>query len=314
MITSQTNRTFIESEQYSSFILTNMHDGLLPENFYRNVGDFGSGETLHIKTIGEAQIQEVSEDTPITYTPIETGEVQLRITEYVGDGWYITDKVREDGAQMDALQAQRAKEATRAIQEHFETQALKTLNEGQTDADPNLVNSFAHRVASAETNNVVKVDHFIDMKIAFDKAEVPYAGRVAFVDPVVEATLNGLFQGNYAVDSNAEMQGILEGGFGREHKFVMNLFGWDLMTSNRLDKGDFSDGTTAVTGAVANVFMCIADDQCKSLMTAWRRQPSVEGDRNKDMQRDEYVQTARWGMGIQRTDTLGVLITSATNY
>lgn len=46
-LTSNT-RAFIESEQYSSFILLNLHDGLLPETFYRNVSDFGSGTTLHI--------------------------------------------------------------------------------------------------------------------------------------------------------------------------------------------------------------------------------------------------------------------------
>jgi hypothetical protein len=30
-------RAFIEAEQYSSFILLNLHDGLLPDSFYRNV-------------------------------------------------------------------------------------------------------------------------------------------------------------------------------------------------------------------------------------------------------------------------------------
>lgn len=39
---------FIESEQYSAFILRNLNDGLLPSTFYRNVSDFGSGSTLHI--------------------------------------------------------------------------------------------------------------------------------------------------------------------------------------------------------------------------------------------------------------------------
>lgn len=48
MITTATNRAFIEAEQYSSFILETMHDGLLPGGFYRNVSDFGSGEVLHI--------------------------------------------------------------------------------------------------------------------------------------------------------------------------------------------------------------------------------------------------------------------------
>jgi len=86
MITTVSNRAFIEAEQYSDFILENMHDGLLGTMFYRNVSDFQKGEVLNIKTLGEAQIQEVEEDAPIKFSPIETGEVELRITDYVGDG------------------------------------------------------------------------------------------------------------------------------------------------------------------------------------------------------------------------------------
>lgn len=78
-------RAFVEAEQYSSFILMNLHDGLLPEALYRNVSDFGSGDTLHIKTVGTATLQEAAEDTPLDYNPIESGEVTLAITDYVGD-------------------------------------------------------------------------------------------------------------------------------------------------------------------------------------------------------------------------------------
>ena len=67
------------------------------------------------------------------------------------------------------------------------------------------------------------------------------------------------------------------------------------------------------TSGVANLFMCIADDQTKSLMSAWRQQPKVEGARNKDLARDEFVQRARFGFGVQRVDTLGVLLTSDMN-
>ena len=65
---------FIESEQYSAFILRNIHDGLLPTSFYRDVSDFGSGETLHIKTIGSATLQDVEEDVPlpVTNTALDT--------------------------------------------------------------------------------------------------------------------------------------------------------------------------------------------------------------------------------------------------
>lgn len=85
-----TNSTaFIEAEQYSQFILMNLHDGLLPSSFYRDVSDFGQGTTLHIKTVGTVQIQEAAEDTPLVYNPIESGEVTLQITNYVGDAWYV---------------------------------------------------------------------------------------------------------------------------------------------------------------------------------------------------------------------------------
>lgn len=40
--------SFIEAEQYSAFILRNLHDGMLPGSFWRNVSDFGSGTTLNI--------------------------------------------------------------------------------------------------------------------------------------------------------------------------------------------------------------------------------------------------------------------------
>src|SRR6478736_905200 len=106
-ITSNT-RAFIESEVVSTFILTNLHDGLLGEQFYRNVSDFQHGDQLNIKTIGSVTIQEAAENVPLVYSPIETGTVTFRITEYKGDAWYITDDLREDGNQVDSLIAARA--------------------------------------------------------------------------------------------------------------------------------------------------------------------------------------------------------------
>lgn len=307
---------FIEAEQYSAFILRNLQDGLLPGTFYRNVSDFGSGTTLHIKTVGTVTIQDGAEEVPFDYTPIESGEVYLTITDYVGDAWYVTDELREDGAQVEALMSARSSESTRAIQEIFESRFLRKCNTSQTNANANLVNGFAHRIASAVTTsgseNTILLDHFIQMKLAFDKANAPMAGRVAIVDPVVGATLDRLVQ--ISRDVTPFGQKILENGFDREHDFLMNLYGWNIITSNRLDKGTFSDGTTSVTNAVANVFMCVADDNTKPVMAAWRRMPKVEGERNKDLRRDEFVTSARWGFGTQRKDTLGIVITSAVKF
>ena len=305
-------RSFIEAEQYSAFVLKTLHDGLLPETFYRNVSDFGAGETLRIKTIGSATLQEAAEDAPLNYNPIETGEVTMNITNYVGDAWYITDDLREDGAQIEQLAAERTAESTRALQEVFETRFLATANNAQTNANPNTINGFPHRIASAATNNVFALEHLIQMRLAFNKANVPQEGRILLVDPVVEATLNMLVQ--IGRDVTPFAQQIIEQGMARGMKYMMNLYGWEIIVSNRLPTGSFSDGTTTVTNGVANIFMCVLDDQTKPIMGAWRRQPKFEGERNKDRARDEYVMRARWGFGVQRLDTLGVLITSAVNY
>lgn len=309
--TTANTQAFIDAEVYSNFILHNLHDGLLGEQFYRNVSDFGSGTTLHIKTVGSVTIQDAAEDTPLVYNPIETGQVNLTITTQEGDAWYITDDLREDGSQIGPLLAARAAEGTRAIQESFETKFLATCNAAQTNANANTINGFAHRIASTETNNVFALDPLIKMRLAFDKANVPAVGRVFICDPVVEATLNSLVTITHDVTPfGAE---ILQKGLASGMRFVMTLFGFDIVLSNRLAHGTFSDGTTSVTNGVANVAMCVLDDQTKPIMVAWRRMPKTESERNKDLRRDEFVTTCRYGMGPQRLDTLGIIITSAVN-
>jgi hypothetical protein len=304
-------RAFIESEQYSDFILMNLHDGLLPQTFFRDVADFGSGEVLNIKTVGTVTIQEAEEDTPLVYNPIETGTITFRITEYKGDAWFVTDDLREDGTNIDRLMAERAAESTRAIQEIFETDFLATAGDYYVaNTGPNSVNGQPHLIVSAEANNIFDTSHLIRMKLAFDKANVPVAGRVAIVDPVVAATLSGLVTITHDVSPFG--QKILENGFDRDHNFLMSLFGWNIITSNRLPVGDFNDGTTSIVGGVANLFMSVLDDQTKPIMGAWRRMPKVEGERNKDRARDEFVVRCRYGFGVQRLDTLGAVVTSAS--
>lgn len=309
-VTSNT-RAFIEAEQYSDFILLNLHDGLLPESFYRNVADFLMGDTLHIKTIGTVTLQETEEDTPLAYSAIESGEITFQITEYVGDAWYVTDDLREDGAQVEQLMAARATEHTRALQERFESDFLKAAAGPFAAAtDGMAVNGFDHFIVSAETNNVFSIEHLVKLRLAADKANVPAAGRVFIVDPVVEATLN--MKVSITNDVTDFAKGILENGLASGQRFVSNWFGWDLMTSNRLYRGAANDGTTTLADAVFNIGMCVLDDQTKPVMGAWRRMPGVEGDRNKDNRRDEFVDTARYGFGIQRVDTLFCVATSPT--
>ena len=309
----------------SNFILANLHDGLLPGTFYRNVSDFPAGTQLNIKVVGAATIQDVEEDKAVTYNPIDTSTVTLAITDYIGDAWYVSDVLRQDGAQIEQLMAMRGVESTRAIQEDFETKFLRVAGiTAQTAGNKNAINGFDHRwVADAAADNSYKLglSDFIDMKLAFDKANVPQAGRIALVDPVVEATLNKLAGASISMDRNPQFQGVLEQGFERDHKFMFNLFGWDIYTSSRLPTISAAEtithngvSDTAPVGSVANIFMNVLDDSTKPIMGAWRQMPKVEGERNKDLARDEFVTRARYGFGRQRSESLGVVLTSATNY
>lgn len=324
-LTSNTT-AFVEATQYSQFILDNLHDYLLPEGLYRDVSDFGSGTTLNIKTVGTVTIQDAAEDTPLNFNPIDTGNITLTITDYVGDAWKVSDDLREDGAQIDSLMSMRAMESTRALGENHESRFLAVANAAQTAANVNLVNGRPHRWiggGSGVTTRVMSISDLIGMKLAFDKANVPAAGRMAIVDPIVEATLNSLTN-LVNVSNNPMFEGIITEGFAKDHKFVRNIFGFDIWTSNFLPVKTATEAlnassynlanTTAAIGDVANIFMCVSDDSTKPIMHAWRRAPKTEGWRDNEERADKYQVTSRFGLGAQRVDTLGTILTTTLTY
>lgn len=315
-ITSTSNPAFIEAEIYSQFLIENLHDGLLPGSLFRNVSDFGSGTTLNIPQVGEVSLQDVGENEELDAGPIDSSIVTLTITDFVGDRFYVTDKMREDGYIVEQLLQSRAMSATRAVQEHFETKMFEAVNAGQTASDPNTVNGQGHRKVATGTNKTVALDDIIDLALAFDKANAPAAGRILVVDPVVASSLDKQHvSSGFGVDRNPMFQALLEDGFAREHKFKMNLFGFDIWTSNRLPRvvsGTDVDGTTTLTAeGVANIAMCVAGDDVKPVMAAWRRMPKARTWREEKLDRDEFQTTARWGFGLQRPETAAVLVSDA---
>jgi len=317
---------FIEAQQYTAFIVENLPDMALPEGFARDVSDFASGTTLNVKTVGSRTVQDVAEGTPMNFTPIDTNTLTLTITDYIGDAWLVSDELRQDGTQIETLMAMQAMEATRGIAESTETKYLQACNDAQTAANVNLVNGRPHRwIAGGDggTSRNMTMADIIAMKFAFDKANVPQAGRIAIVDPVVEATLNSLTN-IVNVSNNPMFEGIITEGFARDHKFIRNIFGFDFYTSNKLPVATAVEAINAssyslandssVVGDVFNVFMSVLDDNTKPMMKATRTQPSVEGWRDPENREDKFQTSARFGFGAQRVDTLACIITSASTY
>lgn len=317
---------FEHAQQYSQFILDNLHDFLLPEGMWRDVTDFQTGSTLNIKTVGTVVLQDAAEDTPLVFNQIDTSTITMAITEYVGDAWAVTDDLKEDFSQIDTLMAMRGMESTRAIAELHETKFLAAAVNGQTLASTMAINGRPHRWVAGGEGSVTRkmtISDFIAMKLSFDKANVPGEGRIAIVDPIVEATLNSLTN-LVNVSNNPQFEGIVTDGFVRNHKFVRNIMGFDIYTSNKLPVKTAAEAlnassfglanTSAAVGDVANIFMSVADDTVKPMMHAWRRMPVTEGWRDEPLRSDKYQVTSKYGFGVQRLDGLGVIFTDDNTY
>jgi len=311
----------IKAQVFSEFMLEQINDGFLPDSISRDVTDFGDGDTLFIPSLGETTLRDYVEDTDVKYDSLDSGQIQLTITDYVSAASYITRKLQQDGYKAAALEAAIPREHLRLIKERWETDLLEQAN-SQTIADPNTVNNFDHRwvANSGATLGVLTLDDVLYLKLGFDKAFIPDQGRVLIVDPIVEASLNKQV-GDQAFINNPQFEGIVTTGFAQAMRFVRNIFGFDVWCSNRLPRiaaetinGGPQDASTALTAGVANIAMSVLDDQHKPFMSAMRQHPIVDGEFNKDRQRDEYVTTARWGHGTQRQETLSVILTSETAY
>lgn len=317
--TTTNSSAFIHTQQYSNFVVTQLPEHVMSASFSRNVSDFSSGSTLNIKTLGVRTLQDVTEDEDLTLNKIDSNTITLTISNHVGDAMYVTDELYEDGDQVERLLQESAMETARLIDEEFESTWLQAAHDAQTAANANNVNGFSHRFRATGGNQQMTEADFISMALAFDKAKVPMAGRIAIVDPVVAATFNRLATTSAGLDRTPQfMSTFLEGFKNAGHKFVMNIFGWDVWTSNLLPDiaaGTSIDGTNTLTNAgKANIFMCIADDNIKPMMSAWRRKPRTRSVRveSKGGGRDEFYTTARWGHGSQRKDTLGIIATDGT--
>jgi len=312
---------------HSEVMLEVIQDGFLPDGMFRDVTDFGDGTQLQIPTIGEMTLFDLEENKPTPTSAIDTGTVNLLINEHKGVAGYVTDELKEDGYKAAAVEARIVPQSLRAIKESFETDMLATsvssINSIITLSDPNTVNGFDHRwVAGSTTAGIIELADFIYAKLAFDKANIPDEGRIMIVDPVAEATINGL-ENLVNVSNNPQFEGMVTTGFSKNRKFVKNIFGFDVWVSNRLPRittgetitgGPQGTSTVAPASSVNNIAMSMADDSTMPFMGAMRRMPRVEGKRNVSERRDEFHVTSRWGFAPQRGESLISIITDATTF
>ena len=309
----------IKAQVFSEFLLEQLQGDYLPDGLHRDVSDFGDGDTIFIPTIGETVIRDYQEDEAVQYDPIDSGQVSLVINQYKSGATHVSRKLQQDAYMAAALEAQIPAQHLRKIRDSYESDLLAQANR-QTAGDPNEVNGFSHRWVASGTNQTLDLEDFLYAKLAADKVHIPEEGRIAIVDPIVEASLNNQVAAQ-AFTNNPQFEGLVGTGFAQGRRFLRNIYGWDIWVSHRLPRiasetitGGPDNAERTVTDGVTNVFMSILDDQTKPFMGAWRQMPTTDGEFNKDRQRDEYVTTARWGFGLQREESLFTVLADANVY
>ena len=305
------------SELWSSDLKEIIHDELDGQRWVRWLSEFPDGTTFTIPSVGDATVRDYSEGDSVQYDALDTGEFQFSITEYVSSASYITKKARQDAFYAAELEASFVPKQARALAEKLETDIFKLsmggASGGQTVSDDNDINGAEHRWVAQGTNEVMTVADFAKALFALKKANMADSNLVAFVDPSVEYELNTLTNLTN-VSNNPRWEGIITSGLASGMKFVRNIYGFDIYTSNYLagagaaGAGAETIDSVSVTTGVCNTFFSAADPRNVPFMGAWRQMPEVDSEYNKDKQREEYVTTARYGLKVYRPENLVVIL------
>lgn len=304
--TTGNSEHLIRSEVWSRDLKEVLLDDLMAQRWVDWMDEFPDGETFTIPSVGQAVVRDYQENTPVVYDALDTGEFQFTITEYLSSATYITKKNMQDMFYMNRLVSSFVPKQRRAIDEQVETKILALQSE-QTAADVNEINNADHRFVATGASVDMALADFAKAMYGLKKANVPQTQMIGIVDPSVEFTLNTLTN-LVNVSNNPMWEGIVAEGIATGMRFVKNVYGFDIWTSNYVADGitETIDSVPAAN-AVANMFFSAASDVIP-FIGAWRQQPQVDSEFNKDFQREEYVTTARYGVKLYRPENLLVVL------
>jgi len=232
-MTTSNSEHLIRSELWSNELKEILRDEMMAQSYVKMLDGFPDGDTFTIPSIGQAQVDDYEEDTEIKFRPMDTGEFQFSITEYLSSGTYITEKNLQDSFYSSQLVSRFLPEQERAIMAHFETTTLASPEVGVSANSNELIDGVEHRWAASGTGAFMDVTDFARARYALKKANVPDRNLVAIVDPSVEYTLNTL-SSLTEVSNNPRWEGIVSDGIATGMKFVKNVYGFDVYTSKHL--------------------------------------------------------------------------------
>ena len=319
MAMTTSNTTFLQRAQvYSSELKEILRDEMMAQRYVRMLDGFPDGNTFNIPSIGQAQVDNYTEDSAVTYRPLDTGNFTFSVDKYLSSATYMTKKAEQDTFYSSELMSRFVPEQERAIMEHFETTTLAAPEAGVSANSNETINSISMRVGSSQTGEVMGLKEFAYARYALKKQNVPDSNFVAIVDPSVEYTLNTL-SNLVNVSNNPRFEGLVRDGIATGMRFIANVYGFDVYCSNFLPTAtdnalpDLAAANTDFSSdnGVVNLFFS-ADQSVNPFVGAFRQQPQVDYDYNKDHQRHEFVTTARYGVKLYRPENMVRVVTKPT--
>ena len=194
MHTTSNTQHLQRSQLWSNEIKDILTDELMGMRYVKMLNDLNSdmGSTINIPSIGQSEVSDYVENTPVTYSSLDTGNFQFNITNYIADGKFITVKAMQDLYYAQELVSRFVPEQTRAIMTRIETDLMKLMPDGQTASNTNLINGAEHRWIGSGTAETISVTDFAKVRYGMQKANIPMTNLVAIVDPSAEYTLTTL--------------------------------------------------------------------------------------------------------------------------
>lgn len=310
--TASNNEHLIRSNLWSTQIKEVLLDEIFAQKFVDMITDFPDGDTLNIPSIGQAEVIDYDEGQAVRYTAMDTGNFTFTINKYKSSATYITNKMKQDSFYMSRLVSSFVPKQHRAISKAMEVDILNLPYAGQTASDLNTINGAPHRWVAAGTNNVVIPQDFAKARYALQKANVPMTNLIAIIDPATEYQLSTLTN-IVSLQNNPQWEGIVRDGMSTGLKFRFNIYGFDCYVSQNLPKSitETVNSRTVSTNGVANYFFS-ANADILPFVGNVRQPPKVDSEYNKDLQREEYVTTCRYGFKLYRPENMVTVLSDAS--
>lgn len=314
---TNTNEALIRSALWSQDLKTLLVDELIANRFVRtlNVPADAGSSTFHIPSLGEAEVSNFVEGQRVKYNKFDEGDYTFTFNQYIYSGNSISQKYKRDSFYSDQVIAAFLPRQHLAIMRQYETRVFSVANSGQTASSLNTINGANHRWVTGGTNQVIELKDFAKAQYSLKKANVPMTNLVAVVDPSVIYNLQTQTNVVNLLNANQRWDNMVSNTTPTGMKFEMNLYGFDIYSSNYLPSGitETVNSVTVTTNGVANYFFSAASGDILPWVGAWREMPTVYSDFNKDTQETEYLTICEYGVqGDYRPENLVTILTDAS--